>query len=174
MDYITEYGSVLGTLTIASDGSHITGLWIEGQKYFMRSLQGEVVRCDQLETFEMARDWLTRYFAGKKPLPGELPLKPYGSGFACLVWELLCKIPYGEVTTYGALARQVADRLGVKSMSAQAVGGAVGRNPISILIPCHRVVGSDKSLTGYAGGLKKKRFLLTLEGALLEERGLPG
>ena len=174
MLYRMKYDSPVGELTLASDGEALAGLWIRGQKYYPDGLGQTAPEMDGLPVFIRAKDWLDRYFAGKKPLPGELPLKPYGSGFACLVWELLCKIPYGEVTTYGALARQVADRLGVKSMSAQAVGGAVGRNPISILIPCHRVVGSDKSLTGYAGGLKKKRFLLTLEGALLEERGLPG
>lgn len=112
------------------------------------------------------KEWLDRYFAGKRPAISELALAPAGSEFRRAVWKILCEIPYGEVTTYGEIARKIAKQLGMESMSAQAVGGAVGHNPISIIIPCHRVVGSDGSLTGYAGGLEKKLWLLTLEGAV--------
>ena len=110
--------------------------------------------------------WLDRYFAGEKPDMDELSLAPQGSEFCKMVWGILCEIPYGEVTTYGEIAKKVAERTGKKSMSAQAVGGAVGHNPISIIIPCHRVIGADGSLTGYAGGIEKKVKLLELEKEL--------
>lgn len=113
---------------------------------------------------ERAKRWLDRYFAGERPVPQELPLAPAGSTFRQEVWKILCDIPYGEIVTYGEIAAKLARQLGRKSMSAQAVGGAVGHNPISVIIPCHRVVGADGSLTGYAGGIEKKRKLLRLEG----------
>lgn len=112
-----------------------------------------------------AKRWLDRYFAGEEPLPAELPLAPVGSPFRQAVWKLLCGIPYGETTTYGAIAKKLAPMLGRETMSAQAVGGAVAHNPISVIIPCHRVLGSDGSLTGYAGGIDKKIWLLKKEGA---------
>ena len=121
-----------------------------------------------------AADWLDRYFAGKRPDPSELPLKPEGSPFRQAVWQLLLEIPYGQVTTYGQLAKKMAELMGRQSMSAQAVGGAVGHNLISIIIPCHRVVGTDGSLTGYAGGLEKKIRLLELEGVDLTGMKMPG
>lgn len=111
------------------------------------------------------KEWLDRYFAGERPGISELALAPAGSEFRRAVWKILCEIPYGEVTTYGEIARRIAAQRGVESMSSQAVGGAVGHNPISIIIPCHRVLGTDGSLTGYAGGLARKRWLLNLEGA---------
>ena len=179
MFYTTTYPSPVGLLTLASDGTNLCGLWLEGQKYFGGSIltaaSHEEIRERQdgtsagkpgkeLPIFSMTIDWLDRYFSGKKPLPSELPLAPSGGEFRKLVWELLCEIPYGEVTTYGALAKKAAAKLGLASMSGQAVGGAVSHNPISIIIPCHRVVGSNGSLTGYAGGLDVKRALLDLEG----------
>lgn len=164
MLYCTEYRSPLGRLTLASDGESLAGLWIEGQKYFGGGL-GEMAPKDGLPVFERARAWLDRYFAGEKPSPAELPLAPAGGEFRQTVWGLLCQIPYGQVATYGALAKEAAGKLGRASMSAQAVGGAVGRNPISIIIPCHRVVGAGGSLTGYAGGIDRKIQLLRLEGA---------
>lgn len=166
MYYMTEYPSPIGKLTLASDGTHIVGLWLEGQKYFMDTLPQLPVRRDELEVFIRARTWLDRYFAGEKPQCGDLPLKPIGGEFRQAVWNCLRRIPYGEVTTYGAIAKCVAAELGKRTMSAQAVGGAVGRNPISIIIPCHRVVGAKGELTGYAGGLEKKQWLLNLEKAL--------
>ena len=152
--------SPVGMLTLSSDGTALTGLWLEGQKYFGAGLPDAVKETD-LPVFEQASAWLDAYFA-KAPLPALPPLAPQGSPFRQAVWRLLLEIPYGTVTTYGALARTLRDR-GI-SAAAQAVGGAVGHNPISILIPCHRVVGSDGSLTGYAGGVANKQFLLELEG----------
>ena len=164
MLYATEYASPIGDLTVASDGEHIVGLWLNGQKYYMGTLPEAPVWKDDLPVFDAVRSWLDRYFAGQKPDPHTLPLKPIGGAFRQAVWECLSEIPYGEVTTYGAISKKVAAKLGRESMSAQAVGGAVGHNPISILIPCHRVVGSNGSLTGYAGGIDKKIHLLALEG----------
>ena len=160
----TTYSSPVGTLTMASDGDHLIGLWIEGQKYFGAKFLDQLEPQGSSRVFDRTRQWLDRYFAGEKPLPSELPLSPIGTDFSRAVWQMLCDIPYGEVTTYGALARRLADRMGRPSMSAQAIGGAVGHNPISIIIPCHRVVGQTGSLTGYAGGIDRKLKLLTLEG----------
>lgn len=158
--YLTTLPSPVGTLTLAADGTALTGLWLEGQKYFGAGFSDTVQEKD-LSVFREAEAWLKAYFA-KAPLPALPPLAPQGSSFRQAVWQLLLEIPYGTVTTYGALAQKLRDR-GI-SAAAQAVGGAVGHNPISILIPCHRVVGSDGSLTGYAGGVAKKQFLLELEG----------
>lgn len=164
MFYFTEYPSPVGRLTVASDGTHIVGLWLDGQKYFLDTLPAMPSRKDDLEVFDSVRNWLDRYFAGQKPEIGELPLRPIGGEFRQAVWSCLCRIPYGQVTTYGTIAKQIAADLGRGSMSAQAVGGAVGHNPISIIIPCHRVVGANGHLTGYAGGLERKLQLLTMEG----------
>ena len=164
MFYSAQYLSPVGPLTIASDGTRIVGLWLNGQKYFLGTLPQPPVPREELEVFSPVRDWLDRYFAGQAPDPSSLPLSPIGGPFRQAVWKCLCEIPYGQVTTYGAIAKEVARQFGRESMSAQAVGGAVGHNPISILIPCHRVVDSGGSLTGYAGGLDKKLRLLTLEG----------
>lgn len=177
--YASFYDSPVGRLTLASDGEALTGLWIEGQKYYLGGLKELPPRREDLPVFAQAKDWLDRYFAGEKPRPGELPLRPEGSGFRKMIWRYLTEIPYGELTTYKELARRAAAELqGIdmhtgagavcrRTMSAQAVGGAVGHNPISIVIPCHRVVGTDGSLTGYAAGLDIKRKLLALEGVWL-------
>lgn len=163
--FITNYDSPVGRLILASDAEALVGLWIEGQKYEQASLKKEPVRKDGLKIWDQTGRWLDRYFSGEKPLPAQLPLNPGGTPFQQLIWGLLCQIPYGKTTTYGELARTAAFQMGRDSMSPQAVGGAVGHNPISIIIPCHRVVGADGSLTGYAGGLEKKLWLLQLEGA---------
>lgn len=165
MTYLTYYTSPLGKITLASDGNNLTGLWLEGQKYFASTLSGDTEEKENLPVFEAVINWLNRYFDGKKPEISELPLAPSGSPFRQEVWKILTEIPYGTVTTYGKIAKEVAARLGKPSMSGQAVGGAVGHNPISIIIPCHRVVGSNGSLTGYAGGIDKKIQLLKLEHA---------
>lgn len=157
MLFLTHYASPLGPILLAADETGLTGLWFEGQKYFPSFLGVDYQEKETPILTETAR-WLDVYFSGKDPdiLP---PLHPQGSPFRQTVWDILLTIPRGQTMTYGEIAR----RLGVHS--AQAVGGAVGHNPISILIPCHRVVGSDGSLTGYAGGFDRKTRLLQLEGA---------
>ena len=162
MIYTYKYKSPLGRILLAADEVGITGLWFEGQKYFGNTLPDKHIP-QETEILTEAKKWLDVYFSGREPdfLP---PLHPIGSPFRRAVWDLLLQIPYGQTTTYGALARQLAAQQGRAAMSAQAVGGAVGHNEISILIPCHRVVGTNGSLTGYAGGVDKKERLLTLEG----------
>lgn len=162
------YSSPIGSLLLAAEKEQLKGLWIEGQKYWAATLPD----CrEQRETplLTAASRWLDSYFAGERPDPNLIPLAPSGSTFRQMVWNILLEIPYGKVVTYRDIARKAAQQLGRQSMSAQAVGGAVGHNPISIIIPCHRVIGSDHSLTGYAGGLEKKRWLLELEGADIEQ-----
>lgn len=164
MYYSTTSISPLGVLTLASDGESLIGLWNEGQKYHGGAVADQLVERGDLPVFAAAKGWLDRYFSGKNPAVAELPLAPTGGEFRRLVWNILCEIPYGEITTYGEIAKKMAVRMKRASMSSQAVGGAVGHNPISIIIPCHRVVGSGGSLTGYAGGIDKKIKLLQLEG----------
>lgn len=164
MAYSMEYHSPLGVLTLVCDETEkaLAGLWLYGQKYFLSGLEKLPPRGDP-PIFAQARDWLDRYFAGAKPESGELPLSPEGSEFQRAVWAELEHIPYGTTTTYGGLAAAL-NREGRKT-SPRVVGGAVGRNPISIVIPCHRVVGADGTLTGYAGGVERKEWLLRHEGA---------
>lgn len=159
----TSYPSPVGTLTLASDGKNLVGLWIEGQKYYGDTMPDEVQTDHDIPVFSAAKRWLDQYFAGQNPAISELPLAPEGSAFRQEVWRILCEIPYGTVTTYGDIAKELAVKMKRESMSAQAVGGAVGHNPISIIIPCHRVVGANGSLTGYAGGIAAKKKLLELE-----------
>mgnify|MGYP004501649559 FL=1 len=161
MIYTQHYESPLGGILLAADETGLTGLWFDGEKYYADNLAAEHEARDT-QALGAAKRWLDVYFAGKEPdfLP---PLHPIGSAFRQEVWQLLLEIPYGQTTTYGALARRLAERRGLRHMSAQAVGGAVGHNEISILIPCHRVVGTSGSLTGYAGGIDKKLSLLRLE-----------
>lgn len=165
MQYIRHYQSPLGDILLAADDVGLTGVWFEGQKYFAYNLDKEQ---EEKETpaLETAKRWLDVYFTGKKP-DFAVPLHFVGTDFQKEVWELLCAIPYGQVTTYGEIAGQLAAKRGLPHMSAQAVGNAVGHNKISIIVPCHRVVGAKVSLTGYAGGVEKKRVLLTLEGVKL-------
>lgn len=163
MYYSAIYESPVGELTLCSDGESILGLWLEGQKYHGGTIPETMVPGD-VGVFGEAREWLDDYFAGKQPAISRLPLAPIGSEFRQIVWRILTEIPHGAVTTYGEIGKQVARELGKDHMASLAVGGAVGHNPVSIIIPCHRVVGSDGSLTGYAGGLKKKIWLLEHEG----------
>ena len=172
MHYSTTYSSPLGIITLACDGSSLVGLWIEGQKYHGIALEN-VKDSNCMPILDAAKKWLYRYFAGEKPSISELPLAPAGSEFRQEVWNILCEIPYGEVITYGEIAKKMAEKMNRQRMSSQAVGGAVGHNPISIIIPCHRVVGSNGSLTGYAGGIPKKVGLLTLEQANMSGLFIP-
>ena len=162
MQYIHHYNSPLGGITEASDGDNLIGLWFDGQKYFADTL-GSDHEEKELPVFKQTDKWLDIYFSGKDP--GFTP--PLGiktSAFRKSVWEIMLTIPYGKTMTYGEIAEKLANDLGSGRMSAQAVGGAVGHNPISLIIPCHRVVGKNGSLTGYAGGIEKKKALLEMEG----------
>ena len=163
MLYTSHYASPLGGMTLVSDGTALVGLYFDGQKYAAQGLDATRTQKNLL-IFEEARRWLDVYFSGRKP-DFTPPTAPAGTAFQQSVWEILRTIPYGETTTYGAIARRIEQNTGCR-MSAQAVGGAVGCNPISILIPCHRVVGTNGSLTGYAGGLDKKAYLLRIEEIL--------
>lgn len=169
--FIMEYNSPLGPVTLASDGENITGLWLEGQKYYASTLEDPIFG-EKLPVFKLAENWLNRYFNDEKP-GISLPLAPKGSDFRHKVWDILLKIPYGEVMTYGEIAKQLEKSFDGRRVSAQAVGGAVGHNPISIIIPCHRVVGTNGSLTGYAGGIDKKIELLKLEGVPMDNLFVP-
>ena len=168
MQYTSRYRSPLGEMLLAADETGVTGLWFAGQKYFARHLDKEQVE-KEIPLFATVKHWLDVYFAGSEP-DLTVPLHFTGTAFQNEVWEILCTIPYGQTTTYGEIAKQLAARRGLPHMSARAVGGAVGHNPTSILVPCHRVVGLGGSLTGYAGGLERKRCLLALEQGRGKER----
>ena len=168
MQYINYYHSPLGRIVLAADEIGLTGLWFEGQKYFALYLDKDHEE-KELPLFEETTQWLDIYFSGREP-DFKLPLHFIGTPFQNEVWEILCSIPYGKTMTY---AKILAKRKGIKQMSAQAVGGAVGRNEISIIVPCHRVVGTNGSLTGYAGGIDKKIALLELEGVEMSKLFVP-
>lgn len=172
MNYTQRYASPLGGITLASDGERLTGLWFDGQKHFAEGL-GARHEEKRLPIFDQAERWLDIYFGGKDPgfTP---PLRVWTTPFRAMVGEILLAIPYGRTMTYGEVAERLAARTGGGRASARAVGGAVGRNPISIIIPCHRVVGADGSLTGYAGGIERKIQLLKLEGADMTGLFVPG
>lgn len=163
MEYFTRCPSPLGELLLASDGEALTGLWLPGQNV---PASAQTAENRNLPVFAETRRWLEQYFAGHAP-DFTPPLRPQGTPFRQEVWEILLAITYGTTRTYGEIAAQLARRRGIPRMSAQAVGGAVGHNPVSIIIPCHRVVGADGCLTGYAGGVEKKAALLRLEGIVL-------
>lgn len=171
MQYIAKYQSPVGEILLAADENGLTGLWFDGGKFYADGLDPEHEEKEQ-PVFETVRKWLDIYFSGKEPdfMP---PIHMIGSPFRLSVWELLRQIPYGETVTYGELAKTVARQRGISRMSAQAIGGAVGHNPISIIIPCHRVIGSNGSLTGYAGGMDKKVWFLTLEGVDMAKLFVP-
>ena len=162
MEYTSHYDSPLGGITLASDGDVLIGLWFDGQKYFADALDADYEEKD-IPIFEKTRKWLDVYFSGKEPgFTPELGMKT--TDFRKTVWEAMLKIPYGKTMTYGEIADIIAKQKGIARMSAQAVGGAVGHNSISLIIPCHRVVGADGNLTGYAGGIERKIKLLEMEG----------
>ena len=165
MIYTQHYASPLGTLLLAADDGGLTGLWFEGAKYFAAVLSPEHTEAETPVLRDTAH-WLDLYFGGRAP--GFLPeLHPIGSGFRQCVWRILRGIPYGQTMTYGEITARLCTETGLAHMSAQAVGGAVGHNPLSIIVPCHRVVGANGSLTGYGGGLPVKQMLLKLEGVLV-------
>lgn len=165
--YTDRYHSALGDITMATNGESLTGLWFDGQKYFGGTLTKQ---CEEkkLPVFEETKRWLDIYFQGKAP-DFTPPLSMEGTPFRKAVWEILLSIPYGQTMTYGEIAKRIAKQRSISQMSAQAVGGAVGHNPISIIVPCHRVVGTNGSLTGYAGGIDKKVELLRLENVNVSE-----
>lgn len=162
MIYTHDIQTPLGSVLLASDGKSLTGLWFEGQKFFANGLSDRAYQ-KNLPVFDSTALWLSEYFSGKIPTFTP-PLAPSGSDFRRAVWSALLKVPYGATTTYGEISYALRAQ-GVRA-SAQAVGGAVAHNPISVIIPCHRVLGADGSLTGYAGGIDKKSALLKLEGAI--------
>lgn len=162
--FFTKYNSPIGKIIITSNGKSLCGVYFEGQKYFLYSIKTPPIENDDLDIFKITQNWLDRYFAKEKPKISELPILAEGTNFRKLIWEILLEIPYGTTITYGEIAKIAAKKLNKQRISAQAVGGAIGHNPISIIIPCHRVIGADGKLTGYAGGIDKKLELLTLEG----------
>lgn len=172
MIYTYKYNSPLGILTIASNGEALTGLWLDGQKYFGDTMMNDKWQEKVLPIFEKTAAWLDIYFSGKNP--DFVPTLLFNtSPFRKMVWDILLTIPYGNTITYGEIAKKIAEKTGIEKMSAQAVGGAVGHNPISIVVPCHRVVGTNGSLTGYAGGIERKIKLLELENTDMSRFFIP-
>ncbi len=171
MQYTTTYQSPIGELFLAADEIGLIGLWLEHEKYFAHSFDPNH-EAKEVPVFAETKRWLDIYFSGKEPdfMPA---IHMLGTDFQKEVWKILRTIPYGKTTTYGEIARQIAEKRGLSRMSAQAVGGAVGHNALSVIIPCHRVVGTNGSLTGYAGGIDKKIMLLKLEGAFKDEYFVP-
>lgn len=166
MAYFMEYKTgLIGTLTLASDGESIIGCWFDNDRYFGYGVNEKMQRHDNLRVFNQAREWLDRYFAGEAPDPRELPLNARATPFQTHVREAMLDIPYGETTTYGAIAKSIEEKTG-KKQSARAVGGAVGHNPLCLIVPCHRVVGANGSLTGFGGGIGMKVKLLEHEHAM--------
>ena len=160
--YYCTYKSKIGLLYLISDGESLIGCYLEGQKYFPNNIDNYYLN-EELSILAKSKDWLEKYFNGENPSIDEIPLNYIGTEFRKTVWEVLKEISYGELVTYKHIAKKIAKAKGLETMSAQAVGGSVGHNPLLIFIPCHRVIGVDGSLTGYAAGLENKRFLLNLE-----------
>lgn len=171
--YKTTYKSPIGNLLIASKDNKLVGLWVENQKYYLSNFKEEIVEAKNLEILVKTKKWLDIYFNGENPDINELEISLVGSEFRKSVWEILKNIPYGEVISYNDIAKELAKQKGITRMSAQAVGVAVGHNPISIIIPCHRVVGTNGSLTGYASGIKKKIYLLEHEKVNMNKLFVP-
>lgn len=166
MNCKSTYNSPIGEIVLASSDNRLSGLWFAGQKYFGSTLQGDEEDAEN-QAILQAKAWLDSYFAGEKPSTVP-PLLIEGSPLRKVVTEIMLEIPIGKTLSYGEIAQKAALLLGKKRMSAQAVGGAVGHNPISIIIPCHRVVGAKGQLTGYAGGLERKQALLSFENELIK------
>lgn len=172
MIYTTYYDSPVGKILLASKDEKLIGVWIEGQNYYFNDVNEETLEKEN-EILLKTKEWLDDYFSGKNPDINKIDLNPIGTSFRKEVWNILCEIPYGKTVTYGEIADRIAKRRNIKRMSAQAVGGAVGHNPISIIIPCHRVVGSDGNLTGFDGGIDKKVKLLEIENVDMKNFYIP-
>lgn len=171
MQYTAKYKSPLGEILLSADDTGLTGLWFTDQKYYALYLDKENQE-QETPFLRQAKKWLDIYFSGKEP-DFKLPLHFIGSEFQNKVWEILYAIPYGKTMTYGEIANVLVQQKGLKKMSARAVGSAVGHNQISIIVPCHRVVGSNGSLTGYAGGIERKKYLLEHEKADMHKLFVP-
>lgn len=171
MCFISYTSTPVGTILLAQAGEGLVGAWLEGQRYHLAAFDPNEAKNSETPLLTQAKQWLDDYFAGKRPSPSALSLAPCGTPFRQAVWQLLCQIPYGQTVSYGQLARQMAIMRGGACPSARAVGSAVGHNPLSVIIPCHRVVGTDGCLTGYAGGLDTKARLLLHEGVRLSSDG---
>ena len=168
MDYTEHYDSPLGGITLACDGEALTGLWFDDPKRHPAE-PDRPAEAGALPVLEETKQWLDLYFSGRDP--GFTPkLKTQGTAFRKTVWEILLTIPYGKTVTYGEVAERAARQMHLPRMSAQAVGGAVGHNEIALIIPCHRVIGADGSLTGYAGGIERKKMLLEMEKGVRDQR----
>ena len=161
MVYTCSIDTPLGEVTVSAKGKWLTGLWFLGQNYYPKNVDSWIFSSEYF-VFQKLRKWIYSYFSGEKTFTS-IPINPEGSEFQKEVWKILMGISYGETITYGEIAKKIATKRGVKLVSSQAVGGAVGRNPLSIIIPCHRVVGANKKLVGYAGGIERKEKLLRLE-----------
>lgn len=164
--YTVWYESPIGKLLLAEHDEKLVGAWMENQKYFLGALRSHARTEADTPLLRKTAQWLDHYFAGERPAIDDLPIAPQGTAFQKEVWQILCTIPYGQTMRYGEIAQSIATRRAVERMSAQAVGGAVGHNPLTVIIPCHRVVGSNGKLTGYAGGIDRKIALLKHEGIL--------
>lgn len=173
MLYCSYYNSPVGNLLLAATKTHLVGVWIENQKYFLDKFEDEIMVSEDTKVLKMTRAWLDQYFSSDRPSIKKLPLAPQGEEFRQRVWNILREIPYGQVVTYKDIANKIKDDTNKAFVSAQAVGNAVGHNPISIIIPCHRVVGSNGSLTGYAGGIENKVKLLEMEKVDMSKLFLP-
>lgn len=163
MIYKTEYKTPIGSVILVAENNSLIGLWLEGQKYYLSNITESLIEKDDYPIFNKTKKWLDRYFNSEKPSISELNITLIGSAFRKNIWQILLTIQYGTTITYNDIAKKIAKSRNIPTMSAQAIGQAVGHNPISIIIPCHRVVGSNGSLTGYAAGITKKLYLLKHE-----------
>lgn len=170
MFYKSYYNSPLGKILLVSKSNKLVGLWLEGQRHYLGKIKDDLILNDEEPILIRTKLWLDDYFGEKKPDVNRIELDLIGTDFQKMVWEELFRIPYGKVITYKEIANNIAKKMNKKNAPLRAVGSAVGKNPISIIIPCHRVIGSDGRLTGYAGGLDKKIKLLELEGIKIKEQ----